>query len=167
MEEVRPLVEQIEPVTLERLAAAAKIRCSDSEALARQRCYSAAIYLAGYVAEAILEHECLRAIGVTVTQNVELDYLKRRILDAKRHSIRWRHQHFPPGWAAYLKHLHEQKRRLDAGRRRLLAISIDKADTVWRHWRVELRYSPVEATMDQWLEAGNAARWFVEHLGRL
>jgi hypothetical protein len=173
MKKTAPLAEHLAPDTIRQLENAAKKRYDDAEKLAGEKCFLTAIYLYGYSAEMCLGAAFFRSAGFGDIQPIELETRNRRMAQAKSlktpsgEPLMNKDPHPLVGWARFLLWMRESSRKLSSQESRRLNEAINKAQSIYRHWRPQLRYKSTEANLEQVEEVRKAATWFIENRGRL
>lgn len=93
--------------------------------------------------------------------------LARQMRDAGGSLLMNADPHPLPGWARFLYWQKTSSLDLPEQKLRTLKEAIGRADTIYRHWRPEIRYKVCDVTNRQMDEVRIAAVWFIEQRGRL
>lgn len=166
MSQVTPLVNHLGPDTISRLEQAAQKRHDDAVKLLEDpRHHLAALYLLGYTAEMCLAAASYRAAGLAVNQEIDRDTRNRRLVHARQFEPT-REPHPIVGWACLLR-WQRSAAQLTPQERQRLNEAINRATTVYKHWRPALRYKTANVAKGQLDEVRKAAIWFLGQRGHL
>ncbi len=172
MKQTASLADHLAPDTVVQLERAAEIRHDDGVLLVKKERRLGAVYLLGYSVEMCLAAAYFRAAGfsrkMVIDRDTRLQHLARarnvetdtgeRLMTSDPHPL--------VGWARFLEWKRAASKPSDQLRHRLKD-AIFKAETVYKHWRPELRYKITDVKPDQAAEVLNASVWFLEQRGRL
>jgi hypothetical protein len=173
MSRIIPLAIHLAPDTIMRLERAAKTRFDDAQKLSSQGRLLAALYLFGYCVEMCLMAAYFRSIGFPSNLPIDRDIRRRRMAQARQilttsgQPLMNGDPHPLIGWARFLEWQRHVPGNLAPNESQRLKEAIIKAESVYKHWRPELRYKATNVSPNQLNEVRMAATWFVECCGRL
>lgn len=153
--------------TINRLERAAELRLDDAQKLLRAKRHLSALYLAGFGAEMCLAAACYRASGFSPSSPISRQTRQREMAKARQHGLMDSDPHPIVGWARFLEWKRSATVKPTPQEIERMRDAIRKAQTVYKHWRPELRYKTIAVTAEQLAEVIKASTWFVEHRGRL
>jgi hypothetical protein len=136
---------------------AAEQRFTEAELLGKHGHNLIAIYLYGYVVEILCKAACYRLDGKGVTDEIDEAYRKQVARKARFYDFTIDGPHDLAGWARLLD---ESKKHIrpDCDRELLQQVRI-KAETVYEHWRPEMRYRATRASDTHLKAVREAASW--------
>ncbi len=166
MSKVLPLIERLAPDSIRSLERAAELRYDDGERLAKWR-FLGAVYFWGFTVEMCLTAAYFRSLGYSSNMPIDRDTRMLRMTHARRLKIMNSDPHPLVGWARLLQRQRTIARKLGPQHSELLRETVRRAETVYKHWRPELRYKLVDVTESQLAEVRESAPWFLRQRGRL
>jgi hypothetical protein len=173
MVEVPGLALHLSPDTINRLEQAAKNRYQEATRLREQRRLLCALYLYGYSVEMCLAAAYYRSAGFSPNSPIERDTRERQmkyartLRDVDNKPLMDAHPHPLVGWARFLYWRRRLSSQLGADETRRLREALHKAETVYKHWRPELRYKTTDVSPAQLEEVRRCVDWFIANRGRL
>ena len=148
--------------TRRELPGAAEARYSEAEQLAERGHGLASIYLHGYAVEITLVIGYFSGLGYTDKAPISLDARRIAIQLARQRSSLPSEPHPIDGWAILLAE------RRGAGYHMPFAEAlVDRARSVWRHWRPSLRYRSIDVEPSQIADVRLASGWISKHRGQI
>ena len=167
MSRVIALVERLAPDSIALLERAARQRIADAEDLNRNGRRLPAIYFLGFAVEMLLAAAYFRSVGFGITKPIDRQTRSSRMVFARK-QIAWDGEplmsgdpHPLVGWARLLEWNVLKSGECSAPLRNRLSEAIRIAESVYRHWRPELRYKNPDASEEQYAEVLRAADWFL------
>jgi hypothetical protein len=173
MSQIIPLARHLAPDSILNLERAAEIRYEDARRLVAQGRTLAGLYFFGYCVEMCLCASYYRSAGIPTTVPIGQDVRRRRMAQARQlqSSIGQPLMNSDPhplvGWARFLEWQRSASPQLSFQERQRLKEAVTMAESVYKHWRPELRYKISDVRPQQLNEVHRAASWFLEHRHRL
>lgn len=172
MSSVKPLIDHLAPDCIARLERAAVQRFDEAEGLLPQKRFLAALYLFGFSVEMCLTAAYFRSVGVKPNTPIHRDTRRIHMGKARQQQVDGQYlmdhdPHSLVGWARFLQWQRQASPSLTKPCAQRLKEAVHQAETVYKHWRPELRYKTVEVNKTQLDETHRAAAWFIEQQGRL
>jgi hypothetical protein len=171
--DVPRLAAQLSSDTINRLERAANDRYEEGNFLAGRRRLLCPIYLYGYSVEMCLAAAYFRSAGFSPNTPISRETRERQMNYARTHRdqdnepLMSSDPHPLVGWARLLQWRRHLSAQLGAQHTIRLREAVNKAKTVYKHWRPELRYKTKDVVIAQLQETRKCVEWFIANRGRL
>jgi hypothetical protein len=159
------LIEHLAPDCILRLRRAARLRFEEAGSLQGEHPL-AAVYWYGFCVEMYLAAAYFRNVGFAPNQAIDGETRTRHMAQARRNGVMKRDPHPLPGWAELLR-WQSSGRTADHQRDRLIDEAVRRANSIYRHWRPELRYKVADVRREWLDEVRMATKWFVDNHAKL
>jgi hypothetical protein len=169
MSRIIPLADHLAPDSIYRLERAAEQRYDEADRLVSHKRLLAAVYFYGYSVEMCLSVAYYRSAGFPPNAAIDQDTRRRRMAQARQlqtstgQPLMSSDPHPLVGWARFLEWQRSASATLSAKESQRLKECIHRAESVYKHWRPELRYKTTDVTPNQLGEVRGAASWFLDH----